>query len=56
MNDERTAKHKTELVNCETDSYYINQVIEQEAQVGWYVKQIIYIEHVHSVLILFERK
>lgn len=43
------------VVCCKVDAYEVNEAIEDEAQVGWKVKQIIYINHTQEVMILFER-
>lgn len=50
--------NKVEVVKVEYSSseWAVNQIIQNEFQVGWIVQQIIYLEHVQSVMILFKRK
>lgn len=50
--------NKVEVVKIEHSSsdWAVNQIIQNEYQVGWIVQQIIYLEHVQSVMILFKRK
>lgn len=50
--------NKVEVVKIEhsSSSWAVNQIIQKEYQVGWIVQQIISLEHVQSVMILFKRK
>ena len=50
--------NKVEVVKVEyaSSDWAVNQIIQNEYQVGWIVQQIIYLEHVQSVMILFKRK
>jgi|GEM_PF-5484082 len=51
-----SAENKVVCAKVDFDSYEVNKAIETEAQVGWKVKQIIYINHTQEVMILFERE
>lgn len=57
-NDDEFPRNKVEVVKIESSSsdVAVNQVIQNEYQVGWIVQQIIYLEHIQSVMILFRRK
>lgn len=50
--------NKCAIIKIESfgDDWCVNDAISNEYQVGWIVQQIIYLEHIHSILILFKRK
>lgn len=48
--------NKVLSAKCSLDCCEINKTIAEEYKIGYTVKQIIYIEHLQEVLILFERK
>lgn len=47
------ATEKVRVVDAREEA--VNEAIEQEAQTGWNVKQIIYLQQCDEVMILFER-
>lgn len=50
--------NKVMIVKVETfaDDWAVNNTILNEYKIGWIVQQIVYLEHIQSVMILFKRK